>query len=104
MEIVEVIKPKENETISKIEFFEVENLDENSLNNEKEKHESINKPETKYPTSSSIYQNKDGSASINFGNYKTINIESEFDNETESEHVNVVNIEEPEIVLNIETV
>ena len=34
MEIVEVIKPKENEPISKIEFFEIENLDENSLNNE----------------------------------------------------------------------
>ena len=64
----------------------------------------INKPETKYPTSSSIYQNKDRSSSITFGNYKTINIEPESDSETESEHVNVVNIEEPEIVLNIETV
>ena len=49
MEIVEVIKPKENETISKIEFFEVENLDENSLNNEKEEHESKNKPRNKIP-------------------------------------------------------
>ena len=63
----------------------------------------INKPETKYPTSSSIYQNKDRSASITFGNYKTINIELE-DSETEFIHVNVVNIEEQEIVLNIETV
>ena len=45
MEIVEVIKPKENETISKIEFFEVENLDENSFNNEKEE----NKPKNKTP-------------------------------------------------------
>ena len=39
MEIVEVIKPKENEHISKIE-----NLDENSLNKEKEENESKNKP------------------------------------------------------------
>ena len=64
----------------------------------------INKSKTKYPTSSSIYQNKDGSASITFGNYKTINIELDSDSETESIHVNVVNIEEQEIVLNIETV
>ena len=64
----------------------------------------INKSATKYPTSSSIYENKDGSASITFGNYKTINIESESDSETESIHVNVVNIEEKEILLNIETV
>ena len=64
----------------------------------------INKLETRYPTSSSIYQNKEGSASLTFGNYKTINIEPKSDSETESEHVNVVNIEEPEIVLNIETV
>ena len=44
MKIVEVIKPKENEPISKIEFFEVENLDENSLNNEHK-----NKPRNKAP-------------------------------------------------------
>ena len=44
MEIVEVIKPKENEPISKIEFFEIENLDENSLNNEQK-----NKPRNKTP-------------------------------------------------------
>ena len=30
----------------------------------------INKPDTKYPTFSSIYENKDRSASITFGNYK----------------------------------
>ena len=64
----------------------------------------INKPETKYPTSSSIYQNKDESANITFGNYKTINIEPEFDTEIESIHVNVVNLEEQEVVLNIEFV
>ena len=64
----------------------------------------INKSKTKYPTFSSIYQNKDGSASITFENYKTINIEPESDSETESIHVNVVNIEEQEIVLNIENV
>ena len=63
----------------------------------------INKLETKYLTSSSIYENKDGSASITLGNYKSINIEPESDNETESIHVNVVNIEENEILLNIET-
>ena len=51
-----------------------------------------------------MYQNKDGSASITFGDYKTINIEPESDREIESVHVNVVNIEEQEIVLNIETV
>ena len=39
MESVEVIKPKENEPSSKLEFFEVENLDENSLNNEDEEKE-----------------------------------------------------------------
>ena len=64
----------------------------------------INKLETKYPTFISIYQNKDGNATITFGNYKTINIEQESDSETESIHVNVVNIEENEILLNIETV
>ena len=54
----------------------------------------VNKPETKFPTSSSIYETKDGSSSISFGNYKTINIEPESDSETESVPVNVVNIEE----------
>ena len=49
MEIVEVIKPKENEIISKIEFFEVENLDENSFNNEKEENKSKHKPRNKIP-------------------------------------------------------
>ena len=49
MEIVEVIKPKENETISKIEFFEIENLDANNLNNEKEENESKHKPRNKTP-------------------------------------------------------
>ena len=34
MEIVEEIKPKENEPISKIEFFKIENLDENNFNKE----------------------------------------------------------------------
>ena len=63
-----------------------------------------NKPETKFPTSSSIYENKDGSASKSFGNYKTINIELESDSETESVPVNVVNIEEKENLLNIESV
>ena len=49
MEIVEVIEPKENEPTSKIEFFENENLDENSLNKEKEENESKNKPKNKTP-------------------------------------------------------
>ena len=42
MEIVEVIKSKENEPISKLEIFEVENLEycnENSLNNKEEEKE-----------------------------------------------------------------
>ena len=54
----------------------------------------INKLETKYPTSNSIYENKDGSASITFGNYKIINIEPGSDSETEFVHVNAANIEE----------
>ena len=49
MEIVEEIKLKENEPISKIEFYEVENLDENSLNKEKEEKESKNKPKNNIP-------------------------------------------------------
>ena len=39
MEVVEVIKPKENEPISRLEFFESEKFDflnENSLNHEEE--------------------------------------------------------------------
>ena len=55
MEIVEVIKPKENEPISKLEFFEVENLEyfnEHSLNNKQEEKKinfSKNKPRNKTP-------------------------------------------------------
>ena len=41
MEIVEIIKPKENEPISKLEFFEVEN----SLNNEEEERNSLKQEE-----------------------------------------------------------
>ena len=48
----------------------------------------INKSVKKYPTSSSLYENQDGSASITFGNYKTINIEAESDNEIET--VNII--------------
>ena len=48
----------------------------------------INKPVIKYPTSSSLYENKDGSASITFGNYKTINVEVELDSEIET--INVI--------------
>ena len=48
----------------------------------------INKPVIKYPTSSSLYQNQDGSASITFGNYKTVNVEVESDSEIET--VNVI--------------
>ena len=61
----------------------------------------INKPEIKYPTSSSLYENQDGSASITFGNYKTVNIEAESDSEIES--LNVITIQE-DILLNIETI
>ena len=59
----------------------------------------INKPVIKYPTSSSLYQNQDGSASITFGNYKTVNIEVELDSEKET-----VNVIQEDILLNIETV
>ena len=57
MEIVDLIKPKENEPISKLELFESENLEffnENSLNNKEERNslkqeenESKNKPRNK---------------------------------------------------------
>ena len=39
----------------------------------------INKPVIKYPTSSSLYENQDGSASIAFRNYKSVNVEVESD-------------------------
>ena len=48
----------------------------------------INKPVIKYLTSSSLYENQDGSASITFGNYKTINVKVKSDSEMES--VNVI--------------
>ena len=53
----------------------------------------INKPVIKYPTSSSLYE----SASITFGNYKTVNVEVESDSEKET-----VNVIQEEILLNIE--
>ena len=59
----------------------------------------INKPVKKYPTSSSLYENQDESASITFENYKTINIEVESDNE-----IKTANIIQEKILLNIETV
>ena len=48
----------------------------------------INKPVIKYPTSSNLYENQDGSASIIFGNYKTVNVKVESDSEIET--VNVI--------------
>ena len=59
----------------------------------------INKPVIKYPTSSSLYENQDESASITFGNYKTVNVEVESDSEKET-----VNVIQEEILLNIETI
>ena len=59
----------------------------------------INKLVIKYPTSSSLYENQDGSVSITFGNYKTINVEVESDSEIET-----VNVIQENILLNIETV
>ena len=47
----------------------------------------INKPVIQYPTSSSLYENQDESASITFENYKTINIEVESDNEIETANI-----------------
>ena len=60
----------------------------------------INKPIIKYPTSSSLYENQDGSASITFRNYKIVNVEVELVSEIES--VNVITIQE-DILLNIKT-
>ena len=48
----------------------------------------INKPIIKYPTSSGLYENQDGNASITFGNYKIVNVEVESDSEIET--VNVI--------------
>ena len=48
----------------------------------------MNKPIIKYPTSSSLYENQDRSASITFGNYKTVNVEVELDSEIET--INVI--------------
>ena len=59
----------------------------------------INKPVIKYPTSSSLHENQDGSASITFGNYKTVNVEVESDSEKET-----INVIQEDILLNIETV
>ena len=59
----------------------------------------IKKPIIKHPTSSSLYENQDGSASITFGNYKTVNVEVESDSEIET-----VNVIQEKILLNIETV
>ena len=47
----------------------------------------INKPVIKYPTSSSLYENQDGSASITFGNYKTVNVEVGSNREIETVYV-----------------
>ena len=59
----------------------------------------INKPVIKYPTFSSLYENQDGSASIAFRNYKTVNVEVESDGEIE-----IVNVIQEEMLLNIEIV
>ena len=59
----------------------------------------INKPVIKYSTSSSLYENQDGNASITFGNYKTVNVEVESNSEIET-----VNVIHEEILLNIETI
>ena len=48
----------------------------------------INKPIIKYTTSSSLYENQDGNASITFGNYKIVNVEVESYSEIET--VNVI--------------
>ena len=59
----------------------------------------INKPVIKYPISNSLYENQDGSASITLENYKTVNVEVEWDSEIES-----INVIQEDILLNIETV
>ena len=84
MEFDDIVKTFGSKTINMIE---AKPLEINYLLEREWELPQINKLETKYPTSSSIYQNKDGSASLTFGNYKTINIEPESDSETESEHV-----------------
>ena len=50
----------------------------------------INKPVIKYLTSSSLYENQDGSISITFGNYKIVNVEVE--SNSEIEFLNIITI------------
>ena len=50
----------------------------------------INKLVIKYPTSSSLYENQDGSSSITFGNYKIVNVEVE--SNSEIEFLNIITI------------
>ena len=71
MEFDDIVKTFGSKTLSMIES---KPLEINYLLGREWELPEINKSKTKYPTSSSIYQNKDGSASITVGNYKTINI------------------------------
>ena len=69
MEFDDIVKTFGSKTVNMIE---AKPLEINYLLGREWELPQINKPETKYPTSSSIYHNKDGSASITFGNYRTI--------------------------------
>ena len=96
MEFDDIVKTFRSKTINMIE---VEPVKTNYLLGRDWELPQINKPVIKYLTSSSLYENQDGSASITFGNYKTVNVEVESNSEIES-----VNVIQEDILLNIKIV
>ena len=76
MEFVDIVKTFKSKAINMIEAkpIKIDYL----LGREWELPQ-INKPVIKYSTSSSLYENQDGSVSITFRNYKTVNVEVESD-------------------------
>ena len=96
MEFDDIVKTFRSKTINMIE---VEPVKINYLLGRDWELPQINKPVIKYLTSSSLYENQDGSVSITFGNYKTVNVEVESNSEIE-----FVNVMQEDILLNIKIV
>ena len=96
MEFDDIVKTFGSKTINMIE---VEPVKINYLLGRDWELPQINKPVIKYLTSSSLYENQDGSVSITFGNYKTVNVEVESNSEIE-----FVNVMQEDILLNIKIV
>ena len=85
MEFDDIVKTFGSKTVNMIEAKPV-NID--YLLGREWEWPQINKPVIKSPTSSSLYENQDGSECITFGNYKTVNVEVETDSEKET--INVI--------------